>query len=288
MMRHLDFVKYQGCGNDFVIVDEMDGNRTDDGIRSKLAKRVCDRHFGVGADGLIFVEPREGCDGSMRLFESAGNEADMCGNGLRCVASFISYRNGNGKDTMLIMTRDGAKEVTSDGELFTADMGPVRTRRKHLAEYVTDPGDPDDSMLEFTIECCGARWSGSILNTGEPHIVIFGDDISSVDLTRAGTEVNSDRARFPKNVNVNFAQKIGPDTIGIRTYEREIFEETMACGTGATACAAAAVMKEVVGGSSVTVETRGGPLVIRLTADGRALMTGPAVRVFSGSVDVDC
>ena len=280
------FSKYHGCGNDFIIVDETKGQRTPDDERSRLAKLLCDRHFGVGADGLIFIETADGTDGAMRLFEPAGNEADMCGNGLRCVASYISDNIASGKELLTIMTRDGIKKVTRKGEGFEVDMGEVRFARKHLSQYVSDSGDPDDSMLEFPLECCGSVRSGSILNTGEPHIVLFEDDISIVDVVSAGVEVNSDRDRFPKNVNLNFVQIDGPGAISIRTYERGVFDETLACGTGATASAAAAILKGMVRERSVDVTTRGGALTIRLGEDHRAHMTGPAVRVFSGALDL--
>ena len=279
------FSKYQGCGNDFIIVDETRGERTPDTERSRLAKILCDRHFGVGADGLIFVEPADSADASMRLFEPAGNEAEMCGNGLRCVAAFMSENADPVSESLAILTRDGVKKVRRKGEDFEADMGEVRFLRKHLSGYVSDPGDPNDSMLEFAVRCCGRMMRGSILNTGEPHIVLFDDDISAIDVVSAGVEVNSDGGRFPKNVNLNFVQVDGPAAISVRTYERGVFDETLACGTGATAAAAAAVMNGRVHERSVAVATRGGVMSIRMADDNHAYMTGPAVRVFSGTLD---
>ncbi|UCE80356.1 MAG: diaminopimelate epimerase [Methanobacteriota archaeon] len=287
MTRRMDFVKYQGCGNDFIIVDEMEGDTTPDDDRSKLAKSLCDRRFGIGADGLIFIEPTRDADCSMRLFEPAGNEADMCGNGLRCVASFISDRIPEPDRNVTILTADGIKEVRKEDSEFTADMGEVRSTRSYLEDYVSDPGSPDDSMLDFEVDFCGCRHQGSLLNTGEPHIVIFTEDVSSIDLVRAGTQVNSNRNRFPAGVNLNFVQTMGACDISVRTYERGVYDETYACGTGATACAAAAVLKGVVTDTRVIVTTRGGILTIELLPDGRALMTGPAKRVFSGNVNLD-
>ena len=285
-MRHqMDFVKYQGCGNDFIIVDEMDGALTPDSERSELAKILCDRHFSIGADGLIFIEPAEGTDGSMRLFEPAGNEADMCGNGLRCVASFVGDKCSKG--TLIILTNDGMKSVSVEGDQLTVDMGPVRFQRRHLSDYVTDAGGPDDSMLDFSVQYGGSSHQASILNTGEPHIVVLTDDLLSVDAPSVGTKLNSDTVRFPKGVNINFVKVDGPDTISIRTYERGVYDETMSCGTGATASAAAVVLNGDLSGPSVRVATRGGVLIISLTEDGRAFMTGPATRVFSGSIELD-
>jgi diaminopimelate epimerase len=280
----MDFVKYQGCGNDFIIVDEMDGALTPDGERSELAKMLCDRHFSIGADGLIFMEPASGTDGSMRLFEPAGNEADMCGNGLRCVASFVGDKCS--KDTLTILTKDGVKSIKKEGDQLTVDMGRIRSQRMHLSDYVTDVGDPDESMMDFSIHYCGSSHQASILNTGEPHIVVLTDDLLAVDALTVGAELNSNMVRFPKGVNINFVQVDGPDTISIRTYERGVYDETMSCGTGATASAAAAVLNGSVNGPCVRVATHGGVLTIRLTEDGRAFMTGPASRVFSGTIEV--
>ncbi len=285
MRRQIEFIKYQGCGNDFIIVDEMEGVTTPDSERSEIAKILCDRHFSIGADGVIFVEQASGTDGSMRLFEPAGNEADMCGNGLRCIASFIGDKCS--KESLDIMTKDGVKHVERQDDTITVDMGQVRSSRSHLSEYIADAGDPNDSMLDISVEFAGAEHKASILNTGEPHIVVMTDDLLAVDAPAVGTELNSDKARFPKGVNINFVHLDGADTISIRTYERGVYNETMSCGTGATACAAAVVLNGSIDGPNVRVATRGGVLTISLTDDGRAFMTGPASRVFSGSVEVD-
>ncbi len=285
MRRQIDFIKYQGCGNDFIIVDEMEGPATPDSERSELAKILCDRHFSIGADGVIFVEQASGTDGSMRLFEPAGNEADMCGNGLRCIALFLGDKCS--KDSLDILTKDGVKHVEREGDMITVDMGQVRSSRCHLSEYIADAGNPNDSMLDISVEFSGSEHKASILNTGEPHIVVMTDDLLAVDAPAVGTELNSDTVRFPKGVNINFVHLDGADTVSIRTYERGVYNETMSCGTGATASAAAAVLNGSIDGPHVRVATRGGVLTIRLTDDGRAFMTGPASRVFSGSVEVD-
>jgi diaminopimelate epimerase len=285
-MRHtLHFMKYHGCGNDFILVDEMGDHQTPDEKRGALAKILCDRHLGVGADGLIFIELAEGCDGSMRLFEPAGNEADMCGNGLRCVASYLSAKLD--KDALSILTRDGVKPVVRSGDHYRVDMGPVRTLRRDLDQYVRDGGQPTDSMLSVPLYGGADSSRVCIINTGEPHIVVFTDDLSSVDVPRVGAELNSDRDRFPLGVNVNFVQVTGPDEIAIRTYERGVYDETMACGTGATACAAASLLSGKADGDHVDVSTRGGVLRIEVRGDGRSFMTGPAIMVYTGSVAVD-
>ena len=280
----MHFSKYEGCGNDFVIVDELGADRTPDELRSALAVRLCRRHLGVGADGLIFIEAAEGVDGSMRLFEPAGNEADMCGNGLRCVACYLHEMTG--KDEMDILTRDGVKHVLRKEDQFVVDMGAVRTRREHLRQYVTDEGAPNDSMLDTIITVRGEDLRASVVNSGEPHIVVMTGDLRAVDVVGTGAELNSDKDRFPSGININFVHPEGPAAISIRTYERGVYDETMACGTGATACAVTYLLKQGQSEGVVEVKTLGGSLSIELMADGRALMTGPATRVFDGSVEV--
>jgi len=285
-MRHeVEFLKYQGCGNDFILKDELSGPVTSDRDRSEMAKRLWNRHFWVGADGILFVESAPEVDGSMRLFEPAGNEADMCGNGLRCVAAFLMEKLG--KDEVDVLTRDGVKKVVLSGDWLRVDMGPVRTHRRDLSQYIKEQGSEDDSMLDTTLDVGDETVRASLLNTGEPHFVVFTEALDEVDLVKIGEHVNSQKDRFPSGVNVNYVQVTDDRSIRIRTYERGVFNETNACGTGATASAAASVLLDRVSGSSVNVRTRGGPMVIDLKPDGTAEMTGPAVKVFQGRLTID-
>ena len=284
MSADFEFTKYQGCGNDFILKDELEGPTTPDVVRSALAKKLWNRNFWIGADGVIFVEPATGADGSMRLFEPAGNEADMCGNGLRCVASFLMERLG--KATVDVQTRDGIKRVVREGDEYRVDMGPIRTRRRDLSAYMTDPGSPEDSMLDIPLTVGGDAVKASILFTGEPHIVVVTEDLDSLDIKSIGEEVNRDRTRFPSYVNINLIQLGGPHEISIRTYERGVFNESLACGTGATACAAAALLLGLVEAGPVTVNVRGGSIHIEVDDSGNATMTGPALKVYSGTLSV--
>lgn len=211
------FVKYQGCGNDFIIKDELDGLSTPDGYRSALARKLCDRHFKVGADGVIFLERAKGVDGSMRLFEPAGNEADMCGNGLRCIASYLTRKLG--KSEVDVLTRDGIKHIVRRRDSYTVDMGLIRTKRKDLKEYISDSGKASDSMMDIEVRAGRRAFRGPLVNSGEPHFVSKTDDLASLDVKEIGDKVNEDHKRFPRGVNMNFAQVVGPNSISIRTYE---------------------------------------------------------------------
>ncbi len=274
------FVKYQGCGNDFILKDELEGPRTPDRDRSALARKLCDRHFKVGADGLIFVERSKGVDGSMRLFEPAGNEADMCGNGIRCIASYLTGKLG--KSEVDVLTRDGVKHIVRKGDSYTVEMGLIRTKRKHLREYISDGGRASDSMMDVRIKAGMKTYQGSLVNSGEPHFVSKTDDLASLDVKAIGDAVNGNHKRFPKGVNLNFAQIVGPHRISIRTYERGVYDETLACGTGATASAAVALILGWVKPGLVEVKVRGGILEIKVDKDGKAFMTGPAEAEFEG------
>ena len=278
------FVKYQGCGNDFIIKDELDGPRTPDRDRSALARKLCDRHFKVGADGVIFLERAKGVDGSMRLFEPAGNEADMCGNGIRCIASYLTGKLG--KLEVDVLTRDGVKHIVRRGDSYTVEMGLIRTKRKDLKGYISDNGKASDSMMDIEIRAGRRALQGSLVNSGEPHFVSKTNNLASLDVKDIGDMVNGDHKRFPKGVNLNFAQVIGPHRISIRTYERGVYDETLACGTGATASAAVALMLGWVKPGQVEVKVRGGTLAIKVDKDGRAFMTGPAEAEFEGALKV--
>ena len=285
MKYDFEFVKYHGCGNDFILKDELNGPATPDAHRSKMAAFLCDRNFWVGADGILFLERAPGADGSMRLYEPAGNEADMCGNGLRCVAAHLIEKLC--KSEVDVLTRDGVKHVTRDADEYRVDMGIVRTSRADLAPYITDTGSPADSMLVFPLEIDRKKQKASLLNTGEPHIVVQVDDLASVDIVKAGETVNREHKRFPKYVNINYMRVTGPHDISVRTYERGVFGETLACGTGVTACASAAVLLHLVEPGAVNVRARGGLMKIELGPDGRAFMTGPAVAVFEGKLAIE-
>lgn len=285
MSREFRFHKFQGCGNDFIIRDEIDWPVTPDPDRSRLAKQLCDRHFKIGADGVIFIERANGVDGSMRLFEPAGNEADMCGNGVRCVAEYLSAKLK--KDAIRVLTRDGVKDMVRVDDGWRVDMGIVRINRRGLSQYITDEGAAEDSMMSIDVSVNGRPVRAALVNTGEPHLVVKTEDLSSENVRGIGEDVNRAKDRFPGGVNINLVEVAGSNEISIRTYERGVFDETMSCGTGATAAASVALLSAWVQPGPVTVRTRGGNLVIELSDEMRAFMTGPASKEFEGCLTVD-
>lgn len=282
-MKYLfKFVKYQGCGNDFILRDEIKHRVTPDSDRGKMSKILCDRHFGIGADGILFIERAKGVDGFMRLFERDGEEADMCGNGIRCVGAYLMEQTG--KSETNVLTRDGVKKISRIGNEYRVQMGAVRTRRQDLAKYLTDKSEGSDTLLDLTVSAGERVIRGSLVNTGEPHLVFHSEDVAGVDLVGIAEKINDDGTRFPTGVNVNFMQVLGPHEIKNRTYERGVCAETMACGTGATASTAVALLLHLVEQGPVKVVTHGGRLTVEIDDEGYALMTGPAVPVFEGKM----
>jgi len=221
----------------------------------------------------------------MRLFEPDGGEADMCGNGIRCIGAYLIRKLG--KSEVDVLTRDGIKHISCAGSEYTVQMGKVRINRQSAREYLTDKGDDSDTLLDLRVQIGSRATRGSLVNAGVPHIVFMIDDAAVEDVKRIGEAINQDRARFPKGMNVDFAQILGPHEISIRTYERGVYDETMACGTGATASAAAATLQGLVKPGSVKVTTRGGIINIKIDKELNAQMTGPVAAVYSGELTTD-
>lgn len=285
-MRYVfEFIKYQGCGNDFILKDETEEVVTPDSDRSKLAKILCHRHFQVGADGILFIERAEEVDGSMRLFEPDGGEADMCGNGIRCIGSYLTEKLQ--KPEVDVLTRDGIKRIARVGNEYKVQMGTVRTRRRDVDRYFSDKGKDSDILLDLPVHVGDRVMRGSLVNTGEPHLVFVSDNVATVDVRGIAETINRDRTRFPRGMNVNFMEITGPHEISNRTYERGVFNETMACGTGATASAAVSLLLNLVKPGPVKVTSLGGTTTIDIDKDGNAQMTGPASAVFKGELAIE-
>jgi diaminopimelate epimerase len=275
------FSKYQGLGNDFILID----NRSSDTpvIEPDEAISWCDRHFGIGADGVIFVLPgQNGCDYTMRIFNSDGSEPEMCGNGIRCMAKFIAELEGkiDTEVTYKIHTLAGTMvpEVLADGQV-QVDMGEPRLT---AAEIPTSLEMVDDKVVDRSIEVDGKAWSVTCVSMGNPHCMTFVEDVQAIPLETIGPKFEHHPV-FPQRTNTEFVQVIRPDYLRMRVWERGA-GITLACGTGACATVVAGVL---TGKSdrACTVELPGGCLHIDWSlADNRIYMTGPAELVFTGAV----
>ena len=259
MTHRVRVTKMHGAKNDFVLLDERE-QRIDEA--EDFARWICNRHVGLGADGLLLIGHSEVGDAMMRVLNADGSEAEMCGNGIRCVARFLDER-GDGSE-MRIETQGGIirTRVLERGEsyLVSADVGRPKVLNRALSLH--------DAV---------------VVDTGNPHVVWFRDSLDGVDLVAVGEAMQRDPG-FPDGTNVHVAVVEDGHTLRVRHYERGV-GLTMACGTGAIACAAAGIARGVVK-SPVNVYVPGGLLVVAFESDGSATMTGPAVRVYDAEVDL--
>ena len=271
MATTLHFTKMNGAGNDFVMLD----NRS---LSLQLSKdeiaRICDRHRGVGADGLLFVEPAtSGADYKMRYYNADGGEAEMCGNGARCFARFVNKLVGNTLTNVKFETLAGIIGAEFIGEQVRINMST-----------------PHSLALHQTLDVDGVELQVHSVNTGVPHAVVFVDFLEQTDVFRLGAALRHHEAFAPKGTNANFVKITGPSTISIRTYERGVEDETLACGTGMVACAL--IHHELNNAASpVSVLVKGGDaLQVGFTKNGGAYenvtLHGPADFVFAGEVSV--
>jgi diaminopimelate epimerase len=280
MVTELRVWKYHGTGNDFVMLEDLDGERA---LSSELVAALCDRRFGVGADGVIRVTADvAGSDFFMDYWNADGSVAEMCGNGVRCLAKLV-YERGHTRRTELdIGTRDGVKHVSLDVRegvvrSVTVGMGPPAFARSRIPML----GRADEPYLAEPFEVLGHTFKASAVSMGNPHLVLFvDDDPARSDVARIGPAAEND-AMFPEKANVEFVAVAG-DGLSVRVWERGV-GETMACGTGACAALVAANEAGLVPLRS-EVRFPGGTVTVERTAED-VLLTGPAERVFQATLD---
>lgn len=269
------FTKAHGTGNDFVVVGDLEDTwKPNEGF----VRAVCDRHFGVGADGVIRIAPADGDAWFMDYWNADGTTAEMCGNGVRVVAKWLADRGIVAGDTVSVETRSGRKAVTvfrgADGlvERARVDMGPPILEADAIPVRAADPG-------HVTLEHDGQRFDAICVSMGNPHAILFVDDLDAVPFERLGP-VFEGHPLFPARTNVEFVERVGPDHLRMRVFERGV-GETLACGTGACAVGVAAALRGVTG-RAVAIDLPGGRLEIEWTD--HVFMTGPAVEVFEAEL----
>jgi len=272
------FTKMHGLGNDYVYVDCF-SEQVDDPAATAVA--VSDRHFGIGADGLILIMPSEAADVRMRMFNADGGEAQMCGNGIRCVAKY-AYDHGRTKaNPMAVETAAGIKEIRlkigADGKVraATVDMGAPILKAAEIPVNV-----PQEQALDVAFRTSERAFQMTCVSMGNPHAVIFVDDVHAVPLESIGPEIEH-HALFPQRANAHFVEVHSPVEVTMRTWERGS-GITLACGTGASAvCVAGAITGRT--GRQITAHLPGGDLKLHWREDDdHVLMTGPAAEVFTG------
>lgn len=257
-MQSIPFYKYQGTGNDFVVIDNR--NELVDSGDPELAKKLCDRKFGIGSDGLILIQNHSEYDFEMIFFNPDGSQS-MCGNGSRCAVKFAQQIGIIQNDTTFLST-DGVHRATIEKDIVSLSMSDVKP------EAIQTFGD------HLTI------------NTGSPHYVLFTSNLPDKDVKHEGAAIRYSETHKQHGINVNFVEKQADDTIAVRTYERGVEDETLSCGTGVTACAIAHIIHG--GHSPVTIHTLGGDLNVSCEMnEGGAkqiFLTGPAMKVFEGTI----
>ncbi len=280
MTRVLEFTKMHGAGNDFVVLDGVRGELPP---IEPLAREICDRRFGIGCDQLLVVRPSRSADFAMEIWNPDGSRAEMCANGIRAFYRYVRSRGLASADEISVETLGGIVHPRSAGrELVAVEMGtPVLAP----AKIPTRLGAGDGPVLDVPLRVDGERLVVSSVSMGNPHCVLYVDDVTRAAVERLGPRIEHHDA-FPNRVNVEFVQVIGRDHLRQRTWERGT-GETLACGSGA--CAAAVVsMLRGVAERRVAVELRGGTLGIEWPADDASvLMTGPAVEVFTGRLTLE-
>ncbi len=258
----IEFFKYQGTGNDFVILDNRENKYS--GLTVKQVKNICNRRFGIGADGLMLLTKKEGYDFEMIYFNADGNESSMCGNGGRCLVKF-AYHMGIHKSTYHFIAPDGEHD---------ADIGidhVIRLKMKDVSKV-------------------NEHSSYAILDTGSPHLVKFATNVKEIDVVETGREIRNNKEFKEQGINVDFVESIDEDSIYVRTYERGVEDETMSCGTGVTAAALMSAHNEK-GFNRVEVQTPGGHLSVEFEKNDdenfqNIWLCGPAEFVYKGEIEV--
>ncbi len=277
------FSKMHGLGNDYVYVD-----CTQEKLHhpEEIAKRISDRRFGIGSDGLILICPSEKADFEMRMFNADGSEGRMCGNGIRCVGKYVYDHGLTEKTDLEIDTKSGIKHlklIVEEGKVTFVEvqMGKASLRPKDI------PVETDyDDFISQPMLVGGEAYLVTCVSMGSPHAVIFSDEIDTLPLERIGPLFER-HEKFPEQINTEFIQVIDRYTLNMRVWERGS-GETFACGTGACASVVAAVLNGHCDyDSEITVQLRGGELFITYLQDGSVIMKGPAAHVFDGIMELD-
>ncbi len=278
----IPFVKMEGCGNDYVYLDLFPGRNVEGRLPADLAdlaRRMSDRHFGIGGDGLILIRPSAEADARMQMFNADGSESEMCGNGIRCVAKYV-YESGLARRTpMRIETLAGVLtlDLITNGdrvERVRVDMGIPRTERADIPM-----NGPGGQVIEEVLDVDGTEVRITCVSMGNPHCVIFVPDVDLAPVREIGRKIEIHPA-FPSRTNVEFVQILGPGEVRQRTWERGS-GETLACGTGASAVCVAGVLAKRTQ-PSILNHLTGGDLRLEWATGGSVTMEGPAREVFRG------
>ncbi len=257
----IHFYKYQGTGNDFIMVDNRKKVIDLNNISQESIENICDRHMGIGADGFILLNEKEGYDFEMGYYNSDGNLSTMCGNGGRCLVAFAKHLDII-TDSAHFLAIDGEHHATIHNNIVSLEMKDVENIKSFETFYQLD--------------------------TGSPHYVSFVDDVEDINVAQDGELIRNSPMFKEEGINVNFVQENNDSSLYVRTYERGVEDETLSCGTGVTACALVQMQRKNI--DSVHIETLGGDLTVSATMEGKTftnvLLQGTATFVFEGHIDL--
>lgn len=274
MATTIKFTKMQGTGNDYIYVNTLSSPLQDP---IKAARKWSAYHTGIGADGLVLIGASEKADFSMRIFNADGSEAMMCGNASRCIGKYVYDKGLTDKKIITLETLSGIKEL----QLSTRQLSGSR---EEVTEVTVDMGCPAVGETALEIEAGGNFYTGTVVSMGNPHLVIFVEDITNINLPVIGPLLEC-HPLFPNRTNVEFVQVLSTDEVRMRVWERGS-GITMACGTGACATAVAGAVRGKTGRKTKVIMD-GGPLTIRWDeSSGHVYMTGGAVKVFEGELEI--
>ena len=279
----MKFTKMQGIGNDYVYINCFEETVKDP---SAVARFVSDRHFGIGSDGLILIRPSQVADCEMDMYNLDGSQGAMCGNGIRCVAKYVFDHGIVNKTSISIATKSGIKYVdltVKDGKasLIRVNMGSPILQATQIP-VVADT----EQVIDAPIQVDGQECHYTAVSMGNPHAIVYVEDTDSLDLAKIGPSFEN-HVNFPDRINTEFVQVLDEHTVKMRVWERGS-GETLACGTGACAVAVASILNgHVSPDTPVTVKLLGGDLQIFWNrSENLVYMTGPAVTVFDGQIDL--
>ena len=294
MNNSLKFTKMHGLGNDFVMIDCLESEPIATEHLESFSEAVCVRHFGVGADGVILILPDEHADYRMRMWNPDGSESEMCGNGIRCFAKYLYDAGHVDAQSVSVATALGLQsiEILDGGQRgardlrVRVDMGAPRLQRSQIPMASLEGNGHDHHVINEPLEVEGEELRITAVSMGNPHVVIFVDDVEEVPLKELGFAIEHHEA-FPARTNVHFVKVIGPHKLWMRTWERGA-GDTLACGSGACAVAVAAALngKLPIDDRRALVHLPGGDLEIEWAANDHVYMTGPATTAFEGEIDL--
>lgn len=281
---NIKFTKMHGCGNDYVYINGISQDIPADN-KPDIVRQLSDRHFGIGSDGVIFINASDIADFEMEMWNADGTRAEMCGNGIRCVAKYVYDYGLTDKTEVDICSFDKVKHI-----LLTVENGKAVTARVDMGEPILKPSEIPttaigvEKVIKYPIDVKGSVVDVTCVSMGNPHAIVYVDDVDNLEIEKIGPFIEN-HSFFPKRTNVEFVQNIDKSHIKMRVWERGT-GETLACGTGCCALTVAGVLNGLTG-REVEIQVLGGIINVKWDeTDGHVYMTGPATTVFEGDIEI--